>query len=477
MKKTIISVSILFFAFFTALGQSVTLEPTQTNQLSVQAFSAQRPTFSGFHSTGTTLPRTATLSGRMLVGLQGYGYTGSAFNTNPNASIEMRATQDFSAFQQGTDISFFTTSNGSTTPFERMRISNNGNLGIGTSIPNGNLSFSNTNNNRKILLYEDANNDHQFMGFGVNSQTLRYQIPSLNNNHVFYAGTSTTNSNELMRITGTGRVGIGTATPQTMLEVRTPSNFFGIQHTDGTVNIATYISPSDGGWIGTRSNHSFSLFTNDGSAAINIGTDKRVAINGVKNSTGTLQVYQIGGNGITLFNGDNTHRWEMAVNFFNTTDGGGDFGFFANGTIKAEIDRITGVYVLGSDRRLKKNIAPLENVLDKVMQLKPSTYQYKADNPNGVMSTGLIAQEVEPIFPQFVFNKKDKEGKDLKMMDYSSMSIIALKAIQEQQAMIEKLQNENSSLKTDNQAFESRLATIENLVSRIGESKKTVGEK
>jgi hypothetical protein len=218
MKKTIISVSILFFAVFAALGQSVTLEPTQSNQLSVQAFSAQRPTFSGFHSTGTTLPRTATLSGRMLVGLQGYGYTGSAFNTNPNAAIEMRATQDFSAFQQGTDISFFTTSNGSTTSFERMRISNNGNLGIGTSNPNGNLSFSNTNNNRKILLYEDANNENQFMGFGVNAQTLRYQIPSLSNSHVFYAGTSTTNSNELMRITGIGNVGIGVF-PSAKLEV------------------------------------------------------------------------------------------------------------------------------------------------------------------------------------------------------------------------------------------------------------------
>jgi hypothetical protein len=58
--------------------------------------------------------------------------------------------------------------------------------------------------NKKIVLKEVANNDHQFFGFGVNTDIARYQTPSVTSDHVFYAGASTTTSNELARITGAG---------------------------------------------------------------------------------------------------------------------------------------------------------------------------------------------------------------------------------------------------------------------------------
>ena len=64
-------------------------------------------------------------------------------------------------------------------------------------------------------MYEVANNDHQYFGFGVNSSTLRYQVDATTTDHVFYAGTSSTVSNELMRIKGNGNVTIGVTTPAT----------------------------------------------------------------------------------------------------------------------------------------------------------------------------------------------------------------------------------------------------------------------
>src|SRR3546814_4500640 len=48
--------------------------------------------------------------------------------------------------------------------------------------PNAPLQFNTAFANRKIVLRETANNDHQFYGFGVNSPTLRYQIPSAASN-------------------------------------------------------------------------------------------------------------------------------------------------------------------------------------------------------------------------------------------------------------------------------------------------------
>lgn len=84
---------------------------------------------------------------------------------------------------------------------------------------NGSLQINNIISNRKIVLYETAPNDHEFAGFGINAGVLRYQSPGTVSDHVFYAATSATTSNELMRIQGNGRVGIGTAAPATMLDV------------------------------------------------------------------------------------------------------------------------------------------------------------------------------------------------------------------------------------------------------------------
>lgn len=73
--------------------------------------------------------------------------------------------------------------------------------------------------NRKMSLYGIAANEHQFFGFGINSNVLRYQVGGVICAHIFYAGTSPATSNELMRITGDGKVGIGTAAPTSQLHV------------------------------------------------------------------------------------------------------------------------------------------------------------------------------------------------------------------------------------------------------------------
>ncbi len=95
----------------------------------------------------------------------------------------------------------------------------NGNVGIGTSTPNAPLQFANTISQRKVVLYEESNNDHQFYGLGLNAAVLRYQVAHVNADHAFYSGSGTSNSAELLRIKGSGNVGVGTASPSQKLEV------------------------------------------------------------------------------------------------------------------------------------------------------------------------------------------------------------------------------------------------------------------
>ena len=97
-------------------------------------------------------------------------------------------------------------------------VSDAGFVGIRTTTVNGLLHLASGIANRKIILHGTAANEHQFYGFGINAGVLRYQTDHTNSDHVFYAATSSSTSDELMRITGDGKVGIGSS-PQTKLDV------------------------------------------------------------------------------------------------------------------------------------------------------------------------------------------------------------------------------------------------------------------
>lgn len=78
------------------------------------------------------------------------------------------------------------------------------NTGFGTTTPHAPIQTGNAIVNRKVVMFEAADNDHQYYGFGVNSNILRYQTSGTTAAHVFYAAASATVSNELFRIYGTG---------------------------------------------------------------------------------------------------------------------------------------------------------------------------------------------------------------------------------------------------------------------------------
>jgi hypothetical protein len=80
----------------------------------------------------------------------------------------------------------------------------------------------------------------------------------------------------LIMNTVSGNVGMGTLTPANKLTVF--SNFYGIEHTDGSVRLSTFLN-SAGGWIGTLSNHPLNFYTNDGAAQMTITTGGGVGIN------------------------------------------------------------------------------------------------------------------------------------------------------------------------------------------------------
>jgi len=120
------------------------------------------------------------------------------------ASVQLNGdNMDFTSIQQG--VSFRPFRFNSTEPGTRMSIGTTSTNAVG-------LQLSSALANRKLIISETVNNDHQYYGFGLNSFTLRYQVDSLNSSHIFFAASSSTGSNELMRIAGNGRVSVGLGT-------------------------------------------------------------------------------------------------------------------------------------------------------------------------------------------------------------------------------------------------------------------------
>lgn len=96
-----------------------------------------------------------------------------------------------------------------------------------------------------------------------------------------------------------------------------------------------------------------------------------------------------------------------------------------------------------SDLRLKSDITVIEYGLDTVMQLNPVRYMLKHNQQEGY-NLGLIAQEVLPIVPECVSTsgeENDREDSPVMMgIEYTQLVPILIKAVQEQQSLIKKLE-------------------------------------
>lgn len=196
---------------------------------------------------------------------------------------------------------------------------------------------------------------------------------------------------------------------------------------------------------------------NVGSVHLTIAATPKLTVDSIGNvGIGTrfpryrLQVDGVTGtfndNGIRIHNSTANTGWS----FYASSSGDmiigktGNLGYF-NGT--------SGAYTSSSDARLKTNIQNIETVLPKLKLLEAKRYEFKNNNPDHVQSIGFLAQDVQKVFPELISVNKNNEGnpqvENQLGMDYAGMSVIAIKAIQEQQAQIEALKAEIAALRAE----------------------------
>ena len=126
-----------------------------------------------------------------------------------------------------------------------------------------------------------------------------------------------------------------------------------------------------------------------------------------------------------------------------------------NGDILAA-DVEASTFTTTSDRKLKKKILALNQSLEKVLQLNGVSFFWKDISRGDRSQIGFIAQEVELVLPELVYDQKD-----YKTVNYVGVVPLLVEATKSLNTKIENLQAENIALKASIEEVMKRLKTLE----------------
>jgi trimeric autotransporter adhesin len=133
----------------------------------------------------------------------------------------------------------------------------------------------------------------------------------------------------------------------------------------------------------------------------------------------------------TTSDSDNAIRYHRNSDI--THSGDVRFVVFSSGNVQNTNNSYAGI----SDEKLKDNITDATPKLEKLKQVKVRSYNFK-DEPD-FKQIGVVAQELETVFPNLVETIDDQDMGLTKSVKYSVFVPILIKAIQEQQTIIESL--------------------------------------
>ncbi|MBN2542544.1 tail fiber domain-containing protein [bacterium] len=144
------------------------------------------------------------------------------------------------------------------------------------------------------------------------------------------------------------------------------------------------------------------------------------------------------GNGHVFFQGDD-HDWSLYI------DNSGHFAVDpgANGGTYAICYYGSASWGVGSDSRLKKDIECFNQSLDKIVMLNPVKFRFNHMDENEPKTVGFIAQDVQKIFPEIVRTSQD----GYLSLCYDDFSVLAIQAIKELKAENDELRKEIENIK------------------------------
>ena len=318
---------------------------------------------------------------------------------------------------------------------ERMRIDSSGNIGIGTASPANLLSLYKYQADTDIRLQGSAGSYYITNDYSDNALTFIHD------------------STERMRIDSSGNVGIGTNSPAEKLEVNGNIKF-GDGHTigDGAGDNLTLVSSAAENIV-LDSTGGITVISSAGTERMRVDASGHLMLGKTNSSAGNAGTY-LGATGSSFFTLDSSSSVNT-LHVYDQVDSAYRFYVRGTGSIAGTIFATVTSISSTSDERLKENIKDLETGLTEIMALKPRRFDWKEGEGNGTKNNaGFIAQEIETVLPDLVGDYLHKELDDVKSVRMGDILPTLVKAVQEQQALIETQQ-------TTIDDFKSRIETLE----------------
>jgi hypothetical protein len=351
--------------------------------------------------------------------------TGATTSNTPSATIGWNNASNYASFEsrgindttRGEIALYQANANGSG-GITSMYINTAGNVGIGTTSPNG--KFTTVGTYATVTHSLAANSAISISSMGVDGDNFNAfsigQANSQNNSAVMrfkyngagstsnYAGFGFYANDDILNIKADGKVGIGTTSPSSKLTVDTNINS----------SSPSVLKLQNSGLSGAG-DLEFGISAGTGAYASGAALGTVVVRN---NTTGGSVI--IGAKGTV----------KIGV-------GGADFDTRATFDSSGNLS-VTGDVIgySSSDKALKDNIKPIENALEKIDKIGGYEFDWN-DNQDAYKGhdIGVIAQEIEEVIPEIVTTRDN----GYKAVKYEKLTPLLIQAIKEQQEQIEDL--------------------------------------
>jgi FtsZ-binding cell division protein ZapB/regulator of extracellular matrix RemA (YlzA/DUF370 family) len=370
---------------------------------------------------------------------------------------------------------------------EKMTITSNGNVGVGTILPADALTVYNNSGFRGLTIDGLSSLQSRLTFANNGTHTSVIYRPANTNNLAIWANSASRDASYIN--TSSANIGINTTTPNNKLEI-----------THGSAN---------------NSGLRFTNLTNSSSSLIN-STNKVLSVNATgdvilvddKQGTGnTTNSCNVSGS-IPRLNGPNSYTCSQVFDNGTSVGVGVSSGFtyssysgatigsnvpLSSGNVKLEVNGVlrSTMSIVTSDGKLKTDVKDLNEALSIVKSLKGKTYNWSSEfqKKTGVDNgrhIGFIAQEIREVLPELVIEDENKQLG----VNYTELIPVLVEAIKEQQNQIDALKSGNkisseitssnidvdamnkemNQLKSENQMFKEKFELLEKSISLLCES-------
>lgn len=322
----------------------------------------------------------------------------------------------------------------------KLTVDSSGNLGLGVTpsawqsgrkaLQVGNASINSFSNSQNQLganfYYDGTNNKYISSDFSTVYQQLSGQ-------HQWYTAASGTAGNTItftqaMTLDASGNLLVGATSNGNGYKIYAKNN--------NTSTTSLVLENNNGGYQVYTQNQELAFFQ------LNVGERARIDSSGNlligKTSTGLAVGIQLEANGGSSFIRSSSSNSDLNLYVYSTGASAARFYVGMGGTVYATNTTISAI----SDQRFKENIQDIDVGLDAIMALKPRKFDWKAGQGKDIKGDrGFIAQEIEQVFPDLVDQWADPapEGEEPYKSVRQDLIPVLVKAIQEQQAIIEQL--------------------------------------